>query len=619
MKNLTSSFRSPNKILSRILPALAAPLRRNMPMVLAITLMLALPPFVLAAATWSPLRKMMLAALAQGFVYAYLAAALTTVTRRWVGVVLMSVAGVLSWLVCQPIIFASQAFSPTTLLLVLETDARETGSFAHQFVTPLKCVGSVLLAAWIAMLPWLCRVAVNWLKIRIKRSIRTAILLLCVPVFIFGAYRLVDLYRNFMVRDLTAFEMWSTRQSTWVPDFFRGTEVSVGDAFTVVPYSLWGLYLNLHQLPEWEAVQRGVIAADIPRSAEADSVNVVVIIGESFIRGHSPLYGYPLDTTPWMTAEADSGRLVHFTDYIAPANLTSVSLRNVLNLNSVGDGEEWYRSAYFPLVARRAGWKVNLFDNQIVKPKYVVDVQLASIVRNPDLSHEFYCLTNDSIDPFDGDFLDRVERKYPFDGTVGNFDIYHLYGQHFAPAERYPLGSRFDRWTGDSLPYDRPWFTPEKRLMVAQYDNATLYNDWVISRIAARYKGTPTIFVYFSDHGEEMYDASDIACRNEPSGDMAGWLGRQFAIPLFIFVNDDYAALRPEVWSRIGQSAARPGMLDNIGQTVLNLAGVTTPLYYRANRDITAPQYACPPRLTVTRRLNFDSICSRVNTGNRGK
>ena len=36
-------------------------------------------------------------------------------------------------------------------------------------------------------------------------------------------------------------------------------------------------------------------------------INIVVVIGESYIKHHSWLYGYPLETTPHLSAEKDSG------------------------------------------------------------------------------------------------------------------------------------------------------------------------------------------------------------------------------------------------------------------------------------------------------------------------
>lgn len=599
------------KLLHKFYTFFSTPLRKEGAFVFAITLLLATPTAIMFTISGGDTKKLLISSLCQGFVYAWCAAWLPILTRRrWTSWLLLILAAIAAFLEGTFLIIGRKPFSPETLTLVLETDSREAASFAHQFVTAGKIAGVAALALISGFLVWF-GAKTNLRKKFMPQSgkkLRIGLVCAAAAAFCFGTLRLTSLWSGFMVADLQQFENWTTRRSPYGSDFFRFQEITLGDAATNVPFTLWGLYLNTRELPTWESYQRKVIATPTERFTEADSVNIVIIIGESFIKGHSSLYGYPLPTNPRLQQEADSGRLAVFTDYISSANLTSSSLRNMLNLNSAGDGEPWYESAYFPLVAARGGWRVHLYDNQVTAPKYIVDVQLSALIRNRLLMEECYQWATDSLDRYDGDFISRVNREHPFDGSTGNLDIYHLYGQHFAPADRYPSGAGFDRWTADSLPYDRPWLTPQKRQTIAEYDNATFYNDSVIASIMRRYRDTPTIMLYFSDHGEEMYDASDCAVRNEPSGDIAGWLRRQFEIPMFIWASDSYKALRPAQWQSVREAVNRPGMLDNIGQTALSLAGATSSPFYNPRRDILSPAYTCPPRITVTRSLDYDSI-----------
>ena len=43
---------------------------------------------------------------------------------------------------------------------------------------------------------------------------------------------------------------------------------------------------------------------------------------------------------------------------------------------------------------------------------------------------------------------------------------------------------------------------------MAHYDNATRWNDEVINRILRNFANEDAVVVYFSDHGEEVYDGS---------------------------------------------------------------------------------------------------------------
>ena len=43
---------------------------------------------------------------------------------------------------------------------------------------------------------------------------------------------------------------------------------------------------------------------------------------------------------------------------------------------------------------------------------------------------------------------------------------------------------------------------------MAHYDNATRWNDEVVDRILSNFANEDAVVVYFSDHGEEVYDGS---------------------------------------------------------------------------------------------------------------
>lgn len=594
---------------ARLISALTLPLRRYGVFVAVITLAGIVPVTLNICVNHLMLRKIFMLDVCQALAVAYLLGWICVAARRrWVPVALASVVILASLAASMFVVMAGRPLSTETLMLVVQTDAREAQSFMHQFVTPGRIISAVgLLLLMTAAVWWVWRSAVRNEERKWSHwQFAAGGVLLCMAVV--GTVRLADFCRMFRLDGLSGFEEWYSQQSPVAPGLYRLEEYRNGDLLTNVLFAWWGLHLNTEELPQWEKTQREVLASDISHSTEADSVNVVVIIGESFIKRHSNIYGYPLLTNPRLTAERDSGRLAVFTDYISPANFTAASLRNLLDLNDLARGESWASGAYFPLVAARGGWRVHLYDNQVTVPKFLVDVQLAAVMRNPMLDGVCYEWVTDSLDRYDGDFVARVNREHPFDGSVGNLDIYHLYGQHFDPADRYPAGGAHDRWTADSLPYDRPWFTPAKRQVVAEYDNATLYNDSVVGAIIDRYRDTPAVVIYFSDHGEEMFDASDCNVRNEPSGDLRGWLERQFEIPFFIWASDSYCAMRPARWTDILDAVDRPGMLDNVGQAVLGLCGMDSVPYYRPDRDILNPAYRPADRVTLGRRVNYDSL-----------
>ena len=66
-----------------------------------------------------------------------------------------------------------------------------------------------------------------------------------------------------------------------------------------------------------------------------DSLNVVYVIGESYIKCHSQLYGYYLPTTPNLYQEKKKGNLFVFDNVVSPFNRTTLTMKNTLCCNSL--------------------------------------------------------------------------------------------------------------------------------------------------------------------------------------------------------------------------------------------------------------------------------------------
>lgn len=580
---------------------------------LALTLMLSALPAISAIQSGALWKMLTLLTLCCSAVYAWplvLAAALTG-SRRVARIIAAAVA---MWSLCCALfpILSGQLMNDGTIVMLVETDSREAASFVSKYITGWRIAG---VAAYLVFLG-ACVYAAG-LRVRLSRRVAVAATVAVSVVCATGIYRIAHLYKGFTCGPQSSTDLWLAKEDplTHLPNI---NNVFGGDIATATVAAGYRLHQISANLSRWEETQRRTLRQTYGRAVRSDSINVVVIIGESFVKRHSNLYGYRLNTNPKLSAMADSGLLTPFTDYITVGNYTNDAIRNVYNLNSVGEGEPWHASVAFPLVAARSGWRVHLYDNQVDGVNNLFDVELAGMLLNPLMKRNVYEWTTDSLDRYDGDFIAHVNRRFPFDGSVGNMDIYHLYGQHFEPRERYPAWQGYDVWTADSIAVDKPWLKDEwRRQTIAEYDNATRYNDAVVAAIIDRYKGTPTVFVYFSDHGEEIYDFAPTVERIvTPTKEyLSDWLRTEFEIPLFIAFTPEYATLRPTSVLAITTSASRPGSSDNIGHTILGLGGATANPHYRATRDILSPHYRTPPRLT-TGSLNYDTV---VRAGMEGE
>ena len=352
-----------------------------------------------------------------------------------------------------------------------------------------------------------------------------------------------------------------------------------------------------------------------PQSNLTDSVNVILVIGESYIKEHTPLYGYPLATTPFLCEEQRAGRLFAFTDVISPYNQTTRVVRNLLSCNSLGDGEHWSSAPPFTAVFKKNGYWVSMQDNQKMTDNnnlfHLFDFSLQTYLYHPVMASACYNDINNDTFEFDGQLIEnyRLHHLQQDDNPNRKLIVFHLIGQHVSYEYRYPHDDVFSKFNIDSTSFrHEEWLTDKMRQEIADYDNATNYNDHVIHLMTQLYTNQSTVLVYLSDHGEEVYDYRPRSGRDDfkLGPDLHQSLRYQYNVPFFIWCSDKYIATHPDIIREIQQATGRPMMIDNTCHVLFHLAGLFTP-YYKANRDVLSATYRCPSRL-VNDDVIYDDV-----------
>lgn len=339
-----------------------------------------------------------------------------------------------------------------------------------------------------------------------------------------------------------------------------------------------------------------------------DSLNIILVVGESFIKYHSNLYGYPLSTNPRLKEEQDKNNLFVFTDVVSPYNLTSYVLRNMFFTNSISKNEKWYNKVYFPQLFKKAGYKVYFWDNQKGDdPATAYAFSLNALFYNSTISKYSYTEVNNSAFQYDGELIDDFYKKsHP---TGNNLIIFHLMGQHLNAAQRYPHKEPFTLFDKNTTKREDAWLNDEKKEAIAHYDNATYYNDYVLSQIIEQEKGNNTIIVYLSDHGEEIYDYRDSEGRKgglpNPAG-MKSFLKYQNDIPFMIWCSPKYQSKHSETVNCIKSSINKPYSIDNLPHLILGLGNINT-RNYSPTRNLISPQYKFAKRV-VYDNLDYDKL-----------
>ena len=483
--------------------------------------------------------------------------------------------------------------SPNVITLFVETNARESKEFLESMLdkpqlwqVPLCVAGMIVLNIIVEK----NRLRVNqWCKgPKTTKVLRGIAIILLVGGVIFS-YNYVKL---FLCDEMNEVDEWRSHMRN--PD----------DLVTKVVVSFYDMSIAEKEMSRVITLAEQVEA--LPQSASNDSLNVIVVIGESYIREHAALYGYPLQTTPFLSHEQKEGRLFVFTDMVSPYNQTTRVIRNLLSCNSLGHHEDWSSAPPFTAIYKKNGYHVTMYDNQKnFDMGFVFAYSLNTYLYHPQIMKACYHETNDSTFEFDGQMVDDYQKRQT--PSAKRLVLFHLLGQHVGFEYRYP--KNFAYFNEDSLSFRKePWLTKDMREDIVHYDNATRYNDHVLQQIIGLYDQQNTIVVYLSDHGEEVYDYRENSGRDDwgMGSDPRQVLRWQYMVPFVVWCSDKYAATHPDIIKQLQNATSRPAMLDNVCQLLFHLSDLKTP-YYNKTRDVLSSDYVCPKRI-LNESIDCDSL-----------
>ena len=483
-------------------------------------------------------------------------------------------------------------YTSQMLTLAAETNGGETTEFLKAWIAApgtLKALAFWLLTLLMTIVLERRRKAVTaWLQAKRWRTVVLALLLLFVAYR--GAWvgsKIVTPYNSLYELEIAESDKCSN------------------DVITQLHQSL--VVLHFQKKETARAVELTLRAAERGDAVcDADSLTVVLVIGESYNKHHSSLYGYPLETSPLMAAERDSGRLVVMTDAVSTYNLTSSSIKDLLSLNSVADSEHWYERPLWPAVMRSAGLDVAIWDNQRdFLAGSIFTFSLNSILYDPRIIKKVYTATNDSTFAYDADMVGNYANRRS--AATRALVIFHLMGQHTSYDQRYPHDARWQRFTAADVPQRGSWLDDSRRQIIADYDNSVRYNDYVLSLIIELFRDRNAVVVMLSDHGEEVYDYRDFMERDHNPEKSWPMLYHENQVPLLVWFSDGYAQRWPEKVEAVKAAAARPLMLDNLGQALMWLGATTSP-YTASSRNVFSPQYKPGRRLLYDSTVDYDRV-----------
>lgn len=337
----------------------------------------------------------------------------------------------------------------------------------------------------------------------------------------------------------------------------------------IEPATPWQLLVGYRQyraqLANMQALLEGreriAPLTDLRDAHAGQPATLVLVIGESTNRQRMSLYGYGRETTPELDQLRD--QLQVFTGAVTPRPYTIEALQQVLTFADQQHPDAYLNTPSLVSVMKQAGYKTYWITNQQTITKR--NTMLTTFSKQAD--EQFYLNNNreQNARQYDGDVLDPFAKVLAEDAPR-KFIVVHLLGTHMSYQYRYP--PEYERFTDRS---GAPAHVTEAQLPTYNaYDNAVLYNDFVVSSLIKRFAATdPNGFLlYLSDHGEAVFDApkAEVLGRNE-----AAPTDPMYTIPFILWNSPKWQAQQPRVFA---QALARPFSSSSLVHTWADLAGL---------------------------------------------
>lgn len=315
------------------------------------------------------------------------------------------------------------------------------------------------------------------------------------------------------------------------------------------------------------------------------AVVVVMIIGESASKGHLSLYGYPLATTPGM--EAMGNQIIAFSNAIGSSTGTAANMERILTMKRDTDTDSWVNYPMAMDIFKAGGYKTYWLSNQERSGLYgngsgVIAMRADRVCYIGKISSEDALLQK-----YDEALLPEFDKILSDTAANSKFIGINLMGSHTMYKLRYP--SNRERFTGEDVERinHKPWLTKSKYQTIAEYDNSILYTDYIVCAMIKRVSNlnTPAIVVYFSDHGENVYDDRDFLGRDP----------KFVEVPFIVYTNEKYRQANPEMIRTLNSVRSRRISTANTLYPILTMTGTYCPEYDNTY-DFLSPAYIERPR-----------------------
>nr|WP_229731959.1 phosphoethanolamine transferase CptA [Pseudomonas sp. N040] len=331
----------------------------------------------------------------------------------------------------------------------------------------------------------------------------------------------------------------------------------------------WQLMVGYHQYRQQLGNMQDLLTANaklpplqnLTDAHAGQPATLVLVIGESTNRQRMSLYGYPRATTPRLDALRE--QLAVFDNVVTPRPYTIEALQQVLTFADEEHPDAYLTSPSIINLMKQAGYKTYWITNQQTMTER--NTMLTTFSKQAD--EQVYLNNNreQNARQYDGDVLLPFSKALA-DPAPRKLIVVHLLGTHMSYKYRYP--AEFDHFKDrQGVP---AWVTDDQLPTYNSYDNALLYNDFVVSSLIERLSGSKDngFLLYLSDHGEAVFDSPTDTVLGRSEGRPTAPM---YTIPFMLWTS---AQWREANRVQFGPELSRPFSSANLIHTWADLAGL---------------------------------------------
>ena len=325
------------------------------------------------------------------------------------------------------------------------------------------------------------------------------------------------------------------------------------------PYLFARSYILYHkeskELDVYKKNKNGNFESVAVKPSSAQQVYVLVL-GESTTKSHLGVYDYARPTTPLLSAQKDD--LLLFQDVISPNTYSVASVTKLLTLANYEYPKATGQGSIIQL-ANAADFETFWLSNQ--RPLGPYESLITKLSFSSDHTKFITTVNAGNSKTLDADLLSDLDAVLNQSQSNKIFILLHLIGTHHNYEDRYPPS--FNVFNGMVNSNFRSDAIAEK---INHYDNAVLYNDFVLNAVIDRLKtlNANSFMLFLSDHGEELYTDLNIAGHNEDTPTKS-----MYEIPFILWQSEKYKEYRT-----IDTDVNKPYMSDDLFHGLADLMGI---------------------------------------------